>query len=139
MDVHVALKYGKQFILTQLTINRHWTQKTQDEDKKHPQCNTENWTDEQHGPQVKPGAYSWLITGCVIILTRLVPLVEQELITFPGHLNSPPVLMAVVLLDFLALWVCFVDRCLSFCNFSLGHCVVCSSSIYKFWLPFWYV
>jgi len=35
--------------------------------------------------------------------------------------------------------VCFVDRCLSFCNFSLGHCVVCSSSIYGFWLPLWYL
>jgi hypothetical protein len=32
------------------------------------------------------------------------------------------------------LWyVCFVDRCLSFCTFSFGHCVVCSS-IYGFWL-----
>jgi hypothetical protein len=30
----------------------------------------------------------------------------------------------------LVLCVCFVDRCLSFCTFSFGHCVVCSSSIY---------
>ena len=30
----------------------------------------------------------------------------------------------------LVLCVCFVDRCLSFCPFSFGHCVVCSSSIY---------
>ena len=30
-------------------------------------------------------------------------------------------------------YVCFVDRCLSFCTFSIGHCVVCS--IYGFWLP----
>ena len=29
----------------------------------------------------------------------------------------------------------FVDRCLFFCTFSFGHCVVCSSSIYVFWLP----
>ena len=27
----------------------------------------------------------------------------------------------------LVLYVCFVDRCLSFCTFSFGHCVVCSS------------
>jgi hypothetical protein len=27
----------------------------------------------------------------------------------------------------LVLCVCFVDRCLSFCTFSFGHCVVCSS------------
>ena len=30
------------------------------------------------------------------------------------------------------LCVCFVDRCLSFCPFSFGHCVVCPSSIYGF-------
>jgi hypothetical protein len=35
--------------------------------------------------------------------------------------------------------VCFVDRCLSFCTFSFGHCVVCPSSIYGFWLPLWYL
>ena len=29
------------------------------------------------------------------------------------------------------LYVCFVDRCLSFCLFSFGHCDVCSS-IYGF-------
>jgi predicted nucleic acid-binding Zn ribbon protein len=27
---------------------------------------------------------------------------------------------------------------LAFCPFSFGHCVVCSSSIYGFWLPLWY-
>ncbi len=32
----------------------------------------------------------------------------------------------------LVLCVCFVDRCLSFCIFSFGHCVVCSSPIYGF-------
>ena len=31
-----------------------------------------------------------------------------------------------------------VDCCLSFCLFSFGHCVVCSS-IYRFWLPLWYL
>ena len=35
--------------------------------------------------------------------------------------------------------VCFVNRCLSFCTFSFGHCGVCSSSIYWFWLPLWYL
>ena len=33
----------------------------------------------------------------------------------------------------------FVDRCLSFCTFSFEHCVVCSSSIYGFWWPLWYL
>jgi len=39
----------------------------------------------------------------------------------------------------LVLCVCFVYRCLSFCAFSFGHCVVCSSSRYGFWLPLWYL
>jgi hypothetical protein len=30
--------------------------------------------------------------------------------------------------------LCFVDRCLSFCPFSFGHCGVCPS-LYGFWLP----
>ena len=28
---------------------------------------------------------------------------------------------------------------LSFCTFSFGHCVVCSSSIYGFRIPLWYL
>jgi len=32
----------------------------------------------------------------------------------------------------LVVYVCFVDRCLSFCTFSVGLCAVCSSSIYGF-------
>ena len=27
-----------------------------------------------------------------------------------------------------AICVCFIDRCLSFCSFSVGHCVVCPTS-----------
>jgi hypothetical protein len=37
---------------------------------------------------------------------------------------------------FLVLYVCFVDRCLSVCTLSFGHCVVCSSSIYDSDYPF---
>jgi hypothetical protein len=33
--------------------------------------------------------------------------------------------------------VCFLDCCLSFCTFSSGHCVGCSSAIYGFWFPLW--
>jgi len=33
----------------------------------------------------------------------------------------------------LALCVCFVDRFLSFCSFTFGHCVVCVFSIFGFW------
>ena len=31
-----------------------------------------------------------------------------------------------------------MDRCLSFCSFPFGNCVVCFSSIYGLWLPLWY-
>jgi hypothetical protein len=71
--------------------------------------------------------HSWLITGFVTRLTRRVPLVEQELLTFPPeHLSSHPVLSGVRVTRSLVLCVCFVDRCLSFCTFSLGHCVATS-------------
>ena len=39
----------------------------------------------------------------------------------------------------LVLFVCFVDRYLSFCPFSFVHCVVFPSSINGFWLPLWYL
>ena len=80
-----------------------------------------------------------LITGFVARLTRRVPLVGQELLTFPKHLSSPPVFSGVRFTRSLVLYVCFVDHCLSFCTFSFGHCVVCSSSIYGFWLSRWYL
>ena len=82
---------------------------------------------------------SWLISGFVTRLTRRVSLVEQELLTFPEHLSSPPVFCGVRVTRYLVLCVCFIDRCLSFCTFSFAHCVVCSSSIYGFWLPLWYL
>jgi hypothetical protein len=66
-------------------------------------------------------------------------LVEQELLTLPEHLSSPPVFSGVRVTRSLVLYVCFVDRCLSFFPFSFGHCVFCSSSIYGFWLPIWYL
>ena len=68
--------------------------------------------------------HSRLITGFVTSLTRRVPLVEQ--------LSSSPVFNGASVTQSLVLCVCFVDRCLSFCTFSFGHCVVCSSSIYVF-------
>ncbi len=48
------------------------------------------------------------------------------------HLGSPPVFNGFRVTRPLVLYVCFVDRCLSVCIFSFGHCVVCSSSIYGF-------
>ena len=57
----------------------------------------------------------------------------------PRHLSSSPVFSGVRVARSSVLYVCFVDRCLSFCTFSFGNCVVCSSSIYGFWLPLWYL
>jgi len=50
-----------------------------------------------------------------------MPLVEQKLLTLSELLSSPPVLVVFVLLVlFLVLYVCFVDRCLSFVLFLLA-------------------
>ena len=49
-----------------------------------------------------------------------MPLVEQERLTLPEHLSSPPVFSGVRLSRSLVLYVCFVDRCLSFCTISLA-------------------
>jgi hypothetical protein len=68
----------------------------------------------------------------VVVLYLVNKQVEQELLTLPEHLSSPPVLCGVRFTRPLVLCVCFVDRCLSFRTFSFGHCVVCSPSIYGF-------
>ena len=52
-------------------------------------------------------------------VTRRVPLVEQERPTLPEHLSSPPVFTGVRVTQSLVLYVCCVDRCLSFCPFSI--------------------
>jgi hypothetical protein len=70
---------------------------------------------------------------------------HKELLTLTEHRSSPPVFSRVRVTQSLVLYVCFVDRCLSFCTSSFGHCVVCSSSIYLFpqcgileLFPVWY-
>ena len=74
-----------------------------------------------------------LLNQTKLRLTRRVSLVEKELLALPEHLSSsPPVFGGIRVTRSLVLYVCFVDRCLSFCTFSFGHCVVCSSSIYGF-------
>jgi hypothetical protein len=50
----------------------------------------------------------------VVIIASLVPLVEQELLTIPEHLRSPPVFTEVLVTRSLVLCVYFVDRCLYF-------------------------
>ena len=78
--------------------------------------------------------YSWRIPGFVTRLTQRLSLVEQELPTLPEHMSSPPDFSGIRVTPPLVLCVCFVD-----CPFSLGHCVVGSSLIYRFWLPLWYI
>ena len=56
---------------------------------------------------------------------------EQELLTLPEHMSSLPDFSGIRVTRSLALCICFVDRGLSFCPFSIGHGVVCSS-IYGF-------
>ena len=51
----------------------------------------------------------------------------------------PPVFSRVRVTRSLILCVCFVYRCLSFCPFSLGHCVVCPILTYGFCLPLLYL
>ena len=92
------------------------------------QCYPFSWSSLSHGMGPYDGWNNWRM-----------PLVEQELLTLPVHLSSPLVFSGVHVTRSLVLYVCFVDRCLSFCNFSFGHCVVCYSSIYGFWLPLWYL
>ena len=59
----------------------------------------------------------------------------QELPTLPEYPSSPRLFSGIRVTRSLVLDICFVDCCLSFCTFSFDHCVVCSSSIYGFWLP----
>ena len=80
----------------------------------------------------KSFTHSWLITGFVTRLIRRLTLMEQELLSLPKHMSSPPVFSGVRVTRSLVLCVCFLDRCLSFCIFSFGHCVFCCSSIYGF-------
>ena len=52
---------------------------------------------------------------------------KYELFTLPEHMSSPAVLSEVRVTRSLVVCVCFVERCLSLCAFSLDHCVVCPS------------
>ena len=51
------------------------------------------------------------------VRSRRVPMVEQELLTRPEHLSSPPGFSGVHVTQSLVLYISFVDRCLSFLYF----------------------
>jgi hypothetical protein len=86
----------------------------------------------------RPFPHSCVSTGFVTRLAQRVSQVEQELLTLSKNMSSPPVHSGVRVTRSLILFLCLVDRCLSFCPFSFGHCVVCPS-IYGFWLHLWYL
>ena len=65
-------------------------------------------------------------TGFVTRLMRRVPLGTAYNFEAP---EFTPGFSGVRVTLSLVLCVCFVDHCLSFCTFSFGRCVVCSSSI----------
>ena len=63
---------------------------------------------------MKNGSNEGLENKFVIRLTWRVQLVEQERLTLPKDLSSPPIFSRVRVTRSLVLCVCFVDRCLSF-------------------------
>ena len=74
----------------------------------------------------------FILAGFVTRETRRISLVER--FTLPEQLSSPPVFSGVHFARSFVFCV-LLDRCLSVCPFSFGHCVVCLSSISGFWLP----
>ena len=67
-----------------------------------------------------------------------MPLVEQELPTLPEHLSSPPILSGVRVTRSLVLYVCFIDRCLSFCTFFFWP-LCCIFFDMRILITFWYL
>ena len=81
------------------------------------------------------------ISTYLIIHKRRVPYLEQELLVLQDHLSSPPVFSAVRVPLSLACSLCnvlYIVVC-PFIWLCFGHCIVCSSSIYGFWLHLWYL
>jgi len=60
--------------------------------------------------------HTWLRCGCWLTILYIVSI---HCFTFPEHLSSPPILSGVRVTRSLVLCVCFGDRCLSFCSFSI--------------------
>ena len=76
----------------------------------------------------RPFPHSWLNTGVVTRVTRRVPLVEQELLTLPEHMNSPPVFSGVRVARSLVFGVVFC-RSLFFFSFLSLCCLSCDLRI----------
>jgi hypothetical protein len=80
---------------------------------------------EETSTQRKPRACTDLLQVTDKLLSHNVVLITLPcVICVYHHMSSPPVFSGVRVTPSLVLYVCFVDRCLSFCTFSFGHCVV---------------
>ena len=76
--------------------------------------------------------YQCFVVGSVLLTFLVVCVVCLVLFDFDLSLVSNVTCVSELSILDLVLYACFVDRCLSFCTFTFGHCVVCSSSIYGF-------
>ena len=75
--------------------------------------------------------FRWVSYSIIFLHLFIYTVLHQELPTLPEHLIYPlNTCCSILSVLWNVLYVCFVDRCLSFYLFSFGHCVVCSSSIY---------
>jgi hypothetical protein len=77
-------------------------------------------------------------TGCCDA-TYYKTQLEQELLTIPEHPRSYTVFSGVRVTRSLVLCVMYCISLFVPLYFSFGHCVVYISSLYGFWLPFWYL
>ena len=69
-------------------------------------------------------------------LKRRVSLVR---LTRPEHMSSRRILVGFLLFNlYISAYFLYIILC-PFCPLSLGHCTVCPSSIYGYWLPLWYL
>ena len=87
----------------------------------------------------RSSSHSWLITRFVTRLLRRVSLVEQELLTHPEHLSSPPVFSTVRVTRSLVFCFvyCFIDRFCCFVLFLLT--IVLSVDIWILITSLWYL
>ena len=75
--------------------------------------------------------YTFLIETVIFNWSINIP-IGRNCLLFLEHLSSAPVFSGICVTPSLVL-------CVMFCRLLFGHCAVCSSSIYGFWLPLWYL
>ena len=116
---------------TETTVRRHTCHPTQTHYPDSEPTSRYSFSSMRRAQQIS-NKYNFIVFGLTRSELELTITITVTLLTLPEYMSSPPVFSAVRVTRSLVLYVCFVDRCLSFCTFSFGHCVVCSSSIYGF-------